>query len=209
MIEDVTPPMSQTMNLSKKRNVKRTSERIVSLIMRRLPSMRLLKSVELPLSRIVISKDLKFAELNMCLSAGPNKKNMMSLMMLLNAQLSRMRSVKMKLLVILPSQNAPSGLERFALSIRRLSRSTLPSLDVPRNPESSVHQQAVDSSKELRSVMTRLAPLSRMLPRRNVVLSLKELVAMLPNLFPSLSPLKSVLMYPRRSVPDQESTQER
>merc|ERR1711922_12015 len=105
--------------------------------------------------------------------------------MLLNAQLSRMRRVKMRLLV------------------------TLPSLDVPRNPESSVPLQAVDSSKELRSVMTRPVQLSKMLPRKNVALSLKELVAMLPNLFPSLSPLKSVLMYPRRSVPDQESTQER
>merc|ERR1712200_240085 len=209
MTEDVTPPMSQTMNLSRRRNVKRTSERIVSLIMRRLPSMRLLRSAELPLSGIVISKDLKFAELNMSLSAGLSRRNMMSLMMLLNAQLSKMRSVKMKLLVIPPSQNALSGLERFALSIRRLSRSTLPSLDVPRNPESSVLQQAVDSSKELRSVMTRPAPLSRMLPKRNVVLSLKELVAMLPNLSLNFIPLKSVLMYPRRSVPDQEPIPER
>merc|ERR1711922_44021 len=105
--------------------------------------------------------------------------------MLLNAQLSRMRRVKMRLLV------------------------TLPLLDVPRNPESSVPQLAVDSSKELRSVMTRPVQLSKMLPRKNVVLSLKELVAMLLNLSPSLSPLRSVLMYPRRSVPDQEPTQER
>merc|ERR1711922_40950 len=134
------------------------------------------------------------------LSAGPNKKNMMSLMMLLNAQLSRMRSVKMRLLVILPSPSAPSGQERFALSIRRLSRSTLPSLGVPRNPESYVLQQAVDSSKELRSVMTRPAPLSRMLPKRNVVLSLKELVAMLPNLSLNFIPLRSVFMYPQKSL---------
>merc|ERR1712200_182374 len=75
MTEDVTPPMSQTMNLSKKKNVKRTSERIVSLIMRRLPSMRLLRSAELPLSRIVMSRDLKFVQLNMSLSAGLDKKN--------------------------------------------------------------------------------------------------------------------------------------
>merc|ERR1712042_127068 len=145
----------------------------------------------------------------MSLSAGPNKKNTMSLMMLLNAQLCRMKSVKMRLLVTPPSQNAPSGPEKFALSIRKLSRSTPPSLDVLRNPESCVLQQAVDSSRELRSVMTKPAPLFKMLPRKNVALSLKELVAMLPNLSLNFIPLRSVLMYPRRSVPDQEPTQER
>merc|ERR1739848_609283 len=93
MTEDVTPLMSPTMNLSKKRNVKRTSERVVSSIMRRLPSMRLLRSAESPLLRIVIFPEMKFAPLNMSLSAGPSKKSMMLRMMLLNAQLFRMRSL--------------------------------------------------------------------------------------------------------------------
>merc|ERR1719427_1498212 len=161
MTEDVTPLMSPTMNLSRRKNVKRTSERTVSLIM------------------------------------------------LLNAQLSRMRSVLMRLLVIPPSPSAPSGLEKFALLIRSLSRSILPSLDVPRNPESSVLLLAVDSSKGQRFVMIRPALLSRMLPRKNVALSLKEPVLMLPSLSPSLVPQRSVLMYPRRSAPDPELTQER
>merc|ERR1719348_807551 len=194
MTEDVTPHMSPPMNLSKKKNVKRTSERIVSLIMRRLPSMRLLRSAELLLSRIVISQDLRFAELSMSQSVGPSRRNMMSLMMLLNAQLFRMRSVLMRLLVIPPSPSAQSGLEKFALLIRSLSRSTLPSLDVPRNPESYVLLLAVDSSRDLKFAMIRPALLSRMLPRKNVALSLKEPVLMLPSLSPSSVPQRSVLM---------------
>merc|ERR1712168_495694 len=209
MTEDVTPLMSPTMNLSKKRNVKKTSERVVSSIMRRLPSMRLLRSAESPLLRIVIFPEMKFAPLNMSLSAGPSKKSMMLRMMLLNAQLSRMRSVLMRLLVTPPSPSALSGPEKSALWRRRLSRSTPPSLDVPRNPERCVLLLAVDSKKELRFAMTRPAPLFRMLPRKNVTLSPREPVLMLPSLSPSLAPLRSVLMYPRRSVPDPEPSPER
>merc|ERR1719153_432206 len=171
--------------------------------------MRLLRSAELLLSRIVISQDLRFAELSMSQSVGPSRRNMMSLMMLLNAQLFRMRSVLMRLLVIPPSPSAQSGLEKFALLIRSLSRSTLPSLDVPRNPESSVLLLAVDSSRDLKFAMIRPALLSRMLPRKNVALSLKEPVLMLPNLSPSSVLQRSVLMYPRRYAPDPELTQER
>merc|ERR1711872_866237 len=185
MTEDVTPPTLLTMNLSKRKNVKRTSERIVSLIMRRLPSMRLLRSVELPLSRIVMSKDLKFAQLSMSLSVGPNRRSMMLRMMLYPALQSRMRSVMMRLLVTPPSPSAPRGLEKY------------------------VPLQDVDLKKELRYVMIKPAQLSRMPPRKNVTWSPREPVPMSPNLCPSLSPLRSVLMCPRRSVPDQEPTQER
>merc|ERR1712200_188567 len=115
----------------------------------------------------------------------------------------------MRLQVIPPSPSAPSGPEKSVLLTRRLSRSTLPSLDVPRNLERYVPQQAVDSKRELRFAMRRPALLSKMLLRKNVALSLKELVTMLPNLSPNFIPLRSVLMYPRRSVPDQEPTQER
>merc|ERR1712119_232354 len=113
-------------------------------IMRRLPSMRLLRSAELLLSRTVIFRDLKFVQLNMNLSVGPNRNNMMSLMMLFLVQLSRMRSVLMRLLATPPSPSAPSGPERSALLTRNLSRSTLPSLDVLRNPERCVLLLAVD-----------------------------------------------------------------
>merc|ERR1739847_216787 len=68
--------------------------------------------------------------------------------------------------------------ERSALLRRRLSRNTLPSLDVPRNPERCVLLLAVDSKKELRFAMTRPALLSRMPPRKNVTLSPRELVLM-------------------------------
>merc|ERR1739847_158505 len=156
-----------------------------------------------------MGKDLRFAQLNMSLSVGPNRRNMMLKMMLFLVQLFRMRSVLMSHLVTPPSPSAPSGPERSALWRRRLSRSTLPSLDVPRNPERCVLLLAVDSKKELRFVMTRPAPLFRMLPRKNVTLSPREPVLMLPSLSPSSVPLKSVLMYPRRSVPDPEPTPER
>merc|ERR1719193_2268754 len=115
----------------------------------------------------------------------------------------------MRLQVIPPSLSAQSGPEKSVLLKRRLSRSTLPLLDVPRNQERCVPQQAVDSLRVRSSVMTKPRPLSRMPPRKNVALSLREPVLMLPNLSPSLSPLRSVLMYPRRSVPDQEPTPER
>merc|ERR1719193_1727955 len=115
----------------------------------------------------------------------------------------------MKLLVTLPSPSAPSGPEKSVRLTRRLSRSTLPSLAVQKNQEKCVPQQAVDSKRELRSVMRRPALLSRMPLRKNVALNLKELVAMLQNLSLNFIPLRSVLMYPRRSVPDQEPTQER
>merc|ERR1719209_527562 len=129
---------------------------------------------------------------------------MMSLMMLLNAQLFRMRSVLMRLLVTPPSPSALSGLEKFALLIRSLSRSTLPSLDVPRNPERCVLLLAVDSRREQSYVMRKPVPLFRMPPRKNVALSPREPAVMLQNLSLNLIPLRSVLMYPRRSVPDQE-----
>merc|ERR1719430_589541 len=115
----------------------------------------------------------------------------------------------MRLQVIPPSLSAQSGPEKSVLLKRRLSRSTLPLLDVPRNPERCVPQQAVDSLRVRKRAMKKPRPLSRMLLRKNVALSPREPVLMLPNLSPSLSPLRSVLMYPRRSVPDQEPTQER
>merc|ERR1712200_173397 len=96
------------------------------------PSMRLLRSVELPLSRIVMSRDLRFVQLNMNLSAGPSRKSMTSVMMLLNVPLSRMRSVMIKLLVTLLSPSAPSGPERFAVFQRKMLKSIHQSLDVPK-----------------------------------------------------------------------------
>merc|ERR1712200_292686 len=81
-------------------------------------------------------------------------------------------------------------------------------LDVTRYLERSVPLLAVDSRQQKSpNVMTRPRPLSRMPPKKHVALSPREPVLMLPNLSPSLSPLRSVLMYPKRSVPDQEPTQ--
>merc|ERR1712142_1200094 len=147
--------------------------------------------------------------MGMSLSAGPDKKFMMLRMMLLSAQLRLRRSVKMKHLDTPPPQSAPSGQEKFAVSPRRTSRSTLPSLVAPMNQENFVPLQDADSSKEPRSVMTKLKLLFRMPPRRNVPWSPKEPVVMSPSWFPSSLPKKSVLMFPRRSVPDQEQIQER
>ena len=106
-------------------------------------------------------------------------------MMLLSAELRLRRSVKMKHLDTLPTPSAPSGLRRFAVSPRSQSRSTPPSLDVPRNPLSCVPQLDVDSSRELRSAMTKFRLLFKMLPRKTVTWSPRELASMLPSLFPS------------------------
>merc|ERR1719493_379525 len=185
MTRDVTPPMSQTMSLNKRRSVRKTSERAVSLNMRRLLSMRLSRSVEPLLSRIVMFKGQKSVELNMSLSAGPNKRFMMLRMMLLLVKLRLRKSVRMRLLDTQPTPSAPSGQRRSAVFPKRMSRSTHQSLDVPRNQESSVPQLVVDSSKELRSVMTKPRLLFRMPPRNSVLLSPRELANMSPSLFQS------------------------
>merc|ERR1711931_265978 len=100
------------------------------------------------------------------------------------------------------TQSAPSGQRRFAMSPRRMSRSTPQSLDVPRNQESSVPQLVVDSSKELRNVMTKPRLLSRMPPRNSVLLSPSVPASLLLS-FPQP---RSVLMSPRRSAPGPEPT---
>merc|ERR1711933_403187 len=123
------------------------------------------------MGRIVLSKDLKSVQLNMSLSAGPNTMNMMSLMILYLVQLSRMKSVNLKLLVILLSLSAQSGPEKSALLLRHLSQNILLTLDVTRYLERSVPLLAVDSQRDLRFVMTRPRPLSRMPPKKHVALS--------------------------------------
>merc|ERR1712111_194266 len=185
MTRDVTPPMSQTTSPNRKRSVRRTSERAVSSNMRRSLSMRLSRSVEPHLSRIVMFRDLRSVELNMSMGAGPNKRFMMLKMMLLSAEPRLRRSVRMRHPDTPPTPSAPSGQRRFAMSPRRMSRSTPQSLDVPRNQESSVPQLVADSSKELRSVMTKPRLLFRMPPRNSVLLSHRELASMSPNLFQS------------------------
>merc|ERR1712029_682449 len=67
MTRDVTPLMSPTMSLNRKRTVKRTSENLVSLNMSRLLSMRQSRSVDNLLSRIVIPLERRSVELNMSL----------------------------------------------------------------------------------------------------------------------------------------------
>ena len=129
--------------------------------------------------------------------------------MLLSAEPRLRRSVRMRHPDTPPTPSAPSGQRRFAMSPKRMSRSTPQSLDVPRNQESSVPQLVVDSSKELRSVMTKPRLLFRMPPRNSVLLSPRELASMSPNLFQSWPQLRNVLMCQRRSVQDQEPTQER
>merc|ERR1719403_539090 len=89
-------------------------------------------------------------------------------MMLLLVKLRLRKSVRMRLLDIQPTPSAPSGQRRSAVLPKRMSRSTPQSLDVPRNQESSVPQLVVDSSKELRSVMTKPRLLFRMPPRKSV-----------------------------------------
>merc|ERR1719348_1136559 len=185
MTRDVTPPMSQTMSPNRKKIVRKTLERAVSLNMKQLLSMRLSKSVEPHWSRIVMFRDLKSVELNMNLNAGQSRKFMMLRMMLLLVKLRLRRSVRMRHLDIQQTPSAPNGQRKFAVSPRRMSRSTLQSLDVPRNQESSVPQLVVDSSKEPRSVMTKPRLLSKTPPRNSVLLNPKELASMSPSLSPS------------------------
>merc|ERR1711970_723008 len=73
----------------------------------------------------------------------------------------------------------------------------------------SVLHLDVDSRKEKRSVMTRPRLLSRMLPRNSVLLSHREPANMSPNLCLSLSLLRSVLMFLRRSAQGPRQTQGR
>merc|ERR1712227_919887 len=77
MTRDVTPLMPPTMSLNKKRTVKRTSEKPVSLNMSRLLSMRQSRFVDNLLSRIVIPLERRSVELNMSLNVGPSRRFMM------------------------------------------------------------------------------------------------------------------------------------
>merc|ERR1719402_1600656 len=113
MTEGATPLMSPTMNPSRRRSVRKTSGRTASSTTKRLPSMKLSRFAELPWLKTVISKDRRFVELSM--SVGPNRKNMMLKMMSSNVRLSRMRNAKMKHLdtPLLPS--VLSGQGKFAM----------------------------------------------------------------------------------------------
>merc|ERR1711970_321440 len=91
-----------------------------------------------------------------------------------------------------PTPSAPSGPRKCALLRRNLSRSSHQSQDVLKNQGRSVLHLDVDSRKEKKSAMTRPRQLSRMLLRNSVLLSPREPASMLPNLFPSLSLLRSV-----------------
>merc|ERR1719288_185214 len=123
-------------------------------------------------------------------------------MMLLSAELRLRRSVKTRHLDTPPTLSAPSGQRRFAVSPRSQSRSTPPSLDVPRNQENCVLLLVVDSSRELRSAMTKFRLLFKMLQRKTVTWSPRELASMSPNLFQSCPQLRNVLMSQKKSVPD-------
>merc|ERR1711868_332354 len=116
------------------------------------------------------------------------------------------RNVRIRHLATPPTPSVPSGPRRSAVSPRSQSQSTPPSLDVPRNQLSFVPQQVVDSPRVMRLVMTKLKLLSKMLPRKTVTWSPRELASTLPSLFQSWPQLRSVLMSPRKSVPDQEPT---
>ena len=129
--------------------------------------------------------------------------------MLSSAERRWRKSARMRHLDTPPQQSAQNGQERCVVSPRRMSRSTLQSLDVPRNQESSVPQLVVDSSKELRSVMTKPRLLFRMPPRNSVLLNPNVPASMLPSLFPNSPPLRSAWMSPRRSAPGPEPTQGR
>ena len=130
-------------------------------------------------------------------------------MMLSSAERRWRKSARMRHLDTPPQQSAQNGQERCVVSPRRMSRNTLPSLDVPRNQENFVLRLVVDSSKELKSVMTKPRLLSRMPPRNSVLLSPRELASMSQSLFQSWPHQRNVLMCQRRSVPDPEPTQER
>merc|ERR1719309_1715386 len=187
MTEDATLPMSPTMNPSRRKSARRTSERTASSTMRKLLSMRLYKFVEHLWLRTVTSRDLKSAELSMSLSAGPNRKSTMLKMMLLNVRLFKRKGAKTRPLVIHHSQNAQTGPERLAMLQRTEPQSTHPSLPALKNQENYVLLLAVASKRVLKIAMIEPKLLSKMLPRKNVLLSHRELVVMSPNLCPSLN----------------------
>merc|ERR1712098_722691 len=98
------------------------------------------------------------------------------------------RSVRMKHLATQPTPSAPS---------------------VPRNQGRSVLLLDVGSRKERRSVMIKHKLLSRMLQKNGVLLNPREPANMSPNLSPSWSLPKNVLIFLRRFVPGPRQTQGR
>merc|ERR1711862_557223 len=102
-----------------------------------------------------------------------------------DARLKLKRNVRMRHLATPPTPSAPSGPRKFAVSPRSQSRSTPQSLDVQRNLLNCVPQLVVDSSRDQRSVMTKSRLLFKMLQRKTVTWSPRELANMSPNLFQS------------------------
>merc|ERR1719334_2603421 len=117
--------------------------------------------------------------------------------MLLLVKLRLRRSVRMRHLDTPQTPSAPSGQRKFAVSPRRMSRSTLQSPDVPRNQESSVPQLVVDSSKELRSVMTKPRLLFRMPPKEQCSLEPQRTCKHVTKLVPKLTPTEECVDVPK------------
>merc|ERR1711915_907364 len=85
----------------------------------------------------------------------------------------------------------------------------LQSLDAPKSLEKFALLLAVDSRKEPRSVMIRNRLLFKMLLRNSAPLSLNVHVSMGPSWCQSFLLKRNVLMFPRKSAPGQEPTQEK
>merc|ERR1712025_1155292 len=98
--------------------------------------------------------------------------------MLLNVRLRLRRNVRMKHLDTQPTPSAPSGPRKFAVCPRSPSRSTPPLQGVPRNLWNFALLQDVDSKRERKNAMRNNKQSFKMLPRKTVTSSPRELVTM-------------------------------
>merc|ERR1719348_2248990 len=185
MTKDAIQHMSLTMNHNRKRNVRRTSEKLVSLNMKQLHSMKQSRFAELHLSKTVMFRVLRSVLLNMSQSVGQKMRNMMSLMMWWIVKLLWRKNVQMKLQDTQQTPSVQNGPRRCAAFHKRMSKSSLQLRLVPRNPGNCVPQQDADLKREERNVLIRLRQLCRMPQRRSAPWSPKGHVIILPNLFPS------------------------
>ena len=108
-----------------------------------------------------------------------------------------------------PRKNVPSGPDKSVPPPRSLWKSLLLKLIVKRNLVNSVVLAVVSPNLVRKNALIRRRPLSKRSLKKLATLSLKSPANSSPNLYLIWSQLKSVWIFPRKSAPDPDLTQDR
>merc|ERR1719450_783382 len=205
-VKNVTPLTQLTSNHNKKKIVKKTSSRAVSLNTRRLLPKKPLPSATPQSSWKEMVQ--KYVKPSTSLLVLPVIKNMMSMKTAFHAKPSKKKSVKMLPKVTPLNKNVPNGLyKRVPLTQEKL-RNTAQKPNVRRFPVKFVVLEP-PKFPEKKSASTEKKPSSKKFQKKPVTWNPKESVNTSPNWYLSLNQLKNVLISQKKFALVQEPTQER